>query len=212
MIRFSLFRIPVEIQPFFWITLALIGGASRADTSGAMVQIALFVMAGFISVLVHELGHALTGRTFGAQTSITLQAFGGYAAFTGTRFTRPQSFLVTLAGPVIQMVLGLIILAVLTSGITLQPNAQYFLSRLMIISFVWALFNLLPILPLDGGQILNAILGPRRIKITLWTSIVAAVLCAFALYRLNPSWLIGPIFMGFFAWQSYQALREQSWR
>ena len=77
MIHFSLFRIPIQVQPFFWITLALIGGALRADSPERILFTALFVLAGFISVLVHELGHALTARRFGAYPEIVLQAFGG---------------------------------------------------------------------------------------------------------------------------------------
>ena len=83
MIRFSLFGIPVAIEPFFWITLVILGGASGADNAAEILNIGLFVIAGFISILVHELGHALTARSFGAHSRITLQAFGGYAAYTG---------------------------------------------------------------------------------------------------------------------------------
>lgn len=88
MIRFSLFGIPIEIQPFFWITLVIIGGVEGVDTAAGMMRIGLFVLAGFISVLIHELGHALTARSFGAHSAITLQAFGGYAAYSGVRLNR----------------------------------------------------------------------------------------------------------------------------
>jgi hypothetical protein len=66
-----------------------------------MMFLVLFVLAGFISVLIHELGHALTGRLFKAQTAITLHAFGGFAVFPSARFTRWQDFLVTAAGPAV---------------------------------------------------------------------------------------------------------------
>ena len=82
MIRFSIFSIPVEIQPFFWVTLVILGGVSGADTAAQILEIGLFVIAGFVSILIHELGHALTARWFGANSSITLQAFGGYATWS----------------------------------------------------------------------------------------------------------------------------------
>ncbi len=207
MIRFSLFGIPVEVQPFFWITLVILGGVGGADSSAAIFNIVLFVLAGFISVLVHELGHALTARSFGAHSAITLQAFGGYAAYSGVRLSRWQSFLVTAAGPAIQIVLGLIVLLLIRSIPGLSPQGSYFLKILMIISFVWAILNLLPVVPLDGGQMLNAALGPARIKITLWISIVVALVCAVAMFTYTRS-ILFPIFLGMFAWQAFQGLKE----
>jgi Zn-dependent protease len=208
MIRFSLFRIPVEVQPFFWITLVILGGVGGADSSAEIFRIVLFVLAGFISVLVHELGHALTARAFGAHSAITLQAFGGYAAYSGVRLSRWQSFLVTAAGPGVQIILGLAVLLLLRSLPELSPEGGYFLRTLMFISFAWAILNLLPVVPLDGGQMLNAALGPARIKTTLWVGIVVAVVVAIAMWTANPHNFIFPIFMGMFAWQAFQALKD----
>jgi stage IV sporulation protein FB len=232
MIRFSLFGIPVHVQPFFWITLALIGGALRADSSEAILQLGLFILAGFISILVHELGHALTARRFGAYSEIILQAFGGLASYTGVHMTRTQSFLITAAGPAIQIALGLIVfLMLLTHGYidpnkspslswarelvmfregmlsNLNPNMLYFLFTLMGISIFWAVINLLPVIPLDGGQMLNAILGPQRIRITLWVTIIAAMLAALLFYQFFGSYLFA-IFLCFFAWQAWKGLQE----
>lgn len=211
MIRFSLFGIPVQVQPFFWITLALIGGAIDADSSEAIFRLGLFLLAGFISVLVHELGHALTARRFGAYTEIVLQAFGGYASYTGARMTRTQSFLITAAGPAIQIALGVIALLFLTKLPNLNPNMDHFLVVLMWISFIWAIINLLPVLPLDGGQMLSAVLGPQRIRITLWVtivvSVVTSVLAHLYLQQFINTFLFA-IFFGFFAWQAWKALQE----
>ena len=208
MIRFSLFGIPVEVQPFFWITLVILGGVGGADSPAEIFNILLFVLAGFISVLVHELGHALTARAFGAYSSVTLQAFGGYAAYSGTRLNRWQSFLVTAAGPTIQILLGIAVFLLIRSLPNLSPQGKDFLQILMIISFVWAIINLLPVVPLDGDQMLNAALGPARLKITLWTSILVALVAALAMFYYTKS-IIFPIFLGMFAWQAFQALKEQ---
>jgi stage IV sporulation protein FB len=105
-IRFKLFGIPVLIHPFLWITLVIIGGYG-ANTPQDILRIGLFVIAGFISLLVHELGHALTARKFGATVEIVLQAFGGYAAYSGVYLNRPQQFAITAAGPAIQLLLAL---------------------------------------------------------------------------------------------------------
>jgi len=211
MVRFSIFGIPVQVQPFFWITLVIIGGALGATTASAILQVGIFVLAGFISILIHELGHALTARKFGAYSEITLQAFGGYAAYSGVRLTRPQSFAVTAAGPAVQILLGLAVLFSFQFLPELNPNAGYFLWKLMEISLFWAVLNLLPVLPLDGGQMLNAVLGPQRIKITLWITIIVSALVGLILFVRTQSVLF-PIFLGMFAWQAYQALRENRWR
>lgn len=208
MIHFSIFGIPVLVQPFFWITLVLIGGGLNANSPGAILHVGLFTIAGFISVLVHELGHALTARKFGAYSEIVLQAFGGYAAYSGVRLTRPQSFAVTAAGPAIQILLGAAIYLLLPHlPPTLSSDALYFIKTLMVISIFWALLNLLPVLPLDGGRMLDAILGPKRIKITLWVTIVVAISLALVAFKFTNS-ILFPIFLGMFAWQAFKALKE----
>ncbi len=207
MVRFSIFGIPVLVQPFFWITLVLIGGGLNANSPSSILNVGLFTIAGFVSVLVHELGHALTARKFGAYSEIVLQAFGGYAAHSGVRLTRPQSFAVTAAGPAIQILLGVAVYLMLLRLPTMNPNATYFIITLMEISIFWALLNLLPVLPLDGGRMLDAILGPKRLKITLWVTIIVAISLALAAFKFTGS-ILFPIFLGMFAWQAFQALKE----
>jgi Zn-dependent protease len=207
MIRFTLFGIPVHVHPFFWITLALIGGGLNANSSEAIFRLGLFLLAGFISVLVHELGHALTARRFGAYTEIVLQAFGGYASYTGVRMSRTQTFLITAAGPAIQIALGALVWLLLPKMMGINPNMLYFLSMLMVISIFWAVINLLPVLPLDGGQMLSAVLGPQRIRTTLWITIVVSLIAAVLFYQAFGSFLFS-IFLGFFAWQAWKSLQE----
>ena len=207
MIRFSLFGIPVQIQPWFWISLAIIGGGGTANTSDAILRLCLFLLAGLISILVHELGHALSGRAFGARSEITLQAFGGLASFPGARFTRPQYFLVTAAGPAAQLLLAAAIFLAIPDLFTLTSDAGYFWKKLTYISALWALVNLLPVLPLDGGQMLNALLGPARLRLTLWITILSASIAALLVYQTFHR-LIFPLFLGLFAWQAWQALRQ----
>jgi stage IV sporulation protein FB len=206
MIRFTLFGIPVSIQPFFWVTLAIIGNPF-ANTSQALLNLALFILAGFISILVHELGHALTIKSYRLPTSITLQAFGGYATYPPGQLTRPQNFLVTLAGPLLQLVLGLAA-HVAMNRLPHDNGLQPFLSDLKWVSVVWGILNLFPILPLDGGQLVNAVLGPARIRVTLWITIITAI-CVIVLSLILASGSIFiPIFFGMFAYQAFQALRE----
>lgn len=205
MIRFSLFGIPVEIQPWFWITLALIGGVLGVDNAQAMLFTALFVLAGAISVLVHELGHALTGRAFGAPTAIVLHAFGGFATFPGGSFTRGQNFAVSAAGPAVQLVLAAVAWLVLAKVRLPTPAAVSFVLALHWVSLYWALLNLVPVIPLDGGQMMQSLLGPRRLRLALRISMVTAIVLAAGMFLLSRS-IIFPILLASFAWQNHQLL------
>ncbi|MCX8495867.1 MAG: site-2 protease family protein [Akkermansiaceae bacterium] len=206
MFRFSIFGIPVEVQPFFWVSLVLLGGADRADSMIGIFRVLLFVLAGFISILTHELGHALTARAFGAHSAISLQAFGGYAFHSGRNFKRWQNFLITAAGPLVQIALALATFLLLNRLESVTREGKYFLNVLMVISFFWAALNLLPIIPLDGGHMLNSVLGPARIKITLWTTIIVAVVVGLWMFTQDSSFIF-PIILGMYAWKAHQALR-----
>jgi stage IV sporulation protein FB len=211
MIQFSLFNIPIRVLPWFWLTLALIGGVLRADSKEGVFHLLLFILAGFISVLVHELGHALTAKHFGKRVEIVLQAFGGYAAYSGGgRLTRFQTFLITAAGPALQIALGMVAWLLINQIGEITDQAKYFLVVLYVISFIWAVLNLLPVLPMDGGRILETILGPERIRLTLQISISVAVVIALLALHFKLGMLL-PIFMGIMAYESYKALKEISW-
>ena len=75
-LSFNLFNIPVRVLPWFWITMALIGGGLSANDSQSILNMFMFIIAGFTSIMVHELGHALMVRKYGLPTAITLQALG----------------------------------------------------------------------------------------------------------------------------------------
>ena len=91
MISFNFLGIPVRIAPWFWITMVFIGGGMTAQTKQDLLYVFLFVFAGFISIFVHELGHALTVRKFGLPVGIALVAFGGMASFPAGKLDRKQT-------------------------------------------------------------------------------------------------------------------------
>ena len=93
----------------------------------------------------------------------------------------------------------------------MDPRALYFLRMLSTISFIWAILNLLPILPMDGGRLLETILGPRNIRTTLMISMVTAIAIGLLAFLKTGSILL-PVFMGMFAYQSFQRLQQNSWR
>lgn len=208
MVRFSLFGIPIEIRPWFWITMLIFGSlwTGSSNSREAIILIGLFVIAGFLSILVHELGHALVGRAFGAPTGIVLEAFGGYASFPANAFTRGQNFLVSAAGPGIQLVWGGIFLLILLFGNLPATLIQNFVSYSVTVSFIWAIFNLLPVLPLDGGRLVEHTLGPGRIRTTLWVSFATALVITI-LGVLSKQFFIA-IFLGSMAYQNWQAIQR----
>lgn len=209
MIRFKIFGIPVTVEPWFWLTMAFIGGgfsALQSNNPEAFLRVALFVLAGFVSILIHELGHALTIRKFGLPTQITLTTFGGYATHPAGILSRTKSFLVTAAGPAIQIVFGLLVLLIYINTSMPSDHIEYFVFILAAISIIWAVFNCLPIFPLDGGQMLASILGPRRAKILHMTGIICAIIIG--LIGLKFGYMLVLVFMGLFAWQNYQMLQQ----
>ena len=213
MIRFHLFGIPVTIQPFFWITMTIIGAMNTGGGTGrdSTILVALFVLAGSLSILVHELGHALAIRFFGLPTAITLHSFGGFAIHPAGILTRPQNFLVTAAGPGIQFLLGVAAFLALRllDPVTANPHLHHFLGFLVLVSWFWAAINLVPVLPLDGGRLLDAILGPARIRVTLWISIVSALAIAALMFTQSRGFIL-PVFLCFMAWESWKSLKTLS--
>jgi stage IV sporulation protein FB len=208
MIEFRFFGIPVQIQPWFWLILALLGYGFGGMLDNKALGVALFVMAGAISIFVHELGHAFAGRYFGAKPHIVLQSFGGYAAFPGSYFSRLQNFLVTAAGPAAQLCLWLLATVVLKYVPMPSAPISLFFGAMATVSLFWALLNLIPVYPLDGGQMLFSVLGPQQHKLALKISIGVAVIVA--VYSVVSGFgIFLPIFMGMYAFQNFQELQQQ---
>jgi len=162
----SLFGIPLYIDPSWFLILVVVAlprgaywqksypewGATTAYTAGLLMALLLFA-----SVLLHELGHSLVARAQGIRVnSITLFLFGGVASIDQESKTPGKAFQVAIAGPAVSFALfGLLTVAALT--VTRQGAPVTVLAEsLASINLALALFNLLPGLPLDGGQILKA--------------------------------------------------------
>ncbi|MES2922509.1 MAG: site-2 protease family protein [Verrucomicrobiota bacterium] len=239
MIRFSLFGIPVEVQPFFWVMSALMGGALNADSKAAVIEMALFVIAAFISILIHELGHALTGRRLGGgHAKILLTTFGGLAFNHGGRFNRQQRFWMIAAGPGAGFVFLIVILAVLAlafngadvmaltarilfdiqlafhsrellSFLQDRPYVFLFINHLLWINFWWGVINLLPVMPLDGGQITDLYVRPQRL-VFLIGLIAGASMAALAFLWLGSTYTA--LLFGYLAWQNYKNMQEVRWQ
>ena len=210
MIQFSILGIPVRVEPWFWITMAFIGGGLHAANSTDILLVLVFVFAGFLSIMIHELGHALAIRKYGLPAVITLRAFGGYASFPAGKLDRKQSFVVTAAGPALQFVFG-VLLIVLAPSISVPEGSLFlpFLRDLIWVSIAWSILNCLPVYPMDGGQMMAAILGPKKQHNVHLISSILAVIIAVAGYLYLGTILL-PIFMALFAWQNWQSYQASS--
>ena len=210
MLQFSILGIPVRVEPWFWITMAFIGGGLHAANSTDILLVLVFVFAGFLSIMIHELGHALTIRKYGLPAAITLQAFGGYASFPAGKLDRKQSFVVTAAGPTLQFAFGLLLIF-LTPSISIPEGSLFlpFLRNLIWVSIAWSILNCLPVYPMDGGQMMFAILGPKKQHYVHLISSIVAVIIGVAGYLYLGTILL-PIFMALFAWQNWQSYQASS--
>lgn len=178
MLRFTLFGFPVLIHWIFWLNTALMGGAISADTQGEFRRVLGWVVAVFVSILIHELGHALTMRNYGdRRVGIVLFAFGGLAQGS-RRLTRNEDIMVSAAGPALQILVGLAVGWALTLWPPSSPWVWETLDAFTVVSIFWALLNLVPVMPLDGGRLCAAYLGAGRIRQVLTISMVCAVVLA----------------------------------
>jgi Zn-dependent protease len=197
--------IPIAIHPIFWFFAALIGWLQSASFLGTVIWI--FVI--LVSVLVHELGHAFTAHLFGQKAQIQLVALGGVTSYQGDRLSLVKQFLIVLNGPLFGLMLAGVAYALLRASTAPPSLVGAILVIFGVANVFWSLLNLLPILPLDGGQllriILQAIWGTRGVKaVYVVSAILAVVLGGLLIY-------VGWLFAGFFCFVfSYQNI--QSWR
>lgn len=106
-LRFSLFGIPVSIHPISWVILAILGGALGVSDGGELNRVLLFTVAGMLTLLVHEFGHALVGRALGALVErVEIAGMGGVTYFGMLPPQRPAYALILAAGPLASLLLG----------------------------------------------------------------------------------------------------------
>ena len=202
MLRFTLFGFPVQIHWLFWVTCAILGGGFYARGPEDWLRIAIWTAVVLVSIVVHELGHALAGRRYGGRPSILLHGLGGLTILPGLRLDRGRSILLSLAGPLAGLALGGLTLLAAPLLVTSEPLARYTLASLLYVNIFWSFFNLLPILPLDGGQIMRSLLGPtRRRQSAIVGTAVAGLLAALAL--AIGQWILA-IFFAVLAYGNYR--------
>ena len=198
----KLFGIPVKIDPSFFVLSALLAFSRISEP--ALIVVWLVVV--LFSVLVHEFGHALAARAFGQSPSILLYSMGGLTSFgqTEARLHPLKNLLVSLAGPVTGLLVGALVYfagpAALGSSDSQVLAVAY--SDLLWVNVAWGIFNLLPVLPLDGGHIVASLeewfTGRREQPFAHALSLLAAL--ALGLWALSAGSLWIAFLGGLFAY------------
>lgn len=212
--HFRIFGIPIRVEPFFVVVAALFG--VRLEP---LWLVFAWVLVVFVAVLVHELGHAVTYRLLGQRSAIVLHGFGGFTVPTGGGrrvLSKPKSVAVSVSGSMVQLLLiGLPAWLVWRSQAWRLDYVEWWFSGrevswvpvvdlLQFVGIWWAVFNLLPIRPLDGGHVAETLFG---FATACKVSIGAAVVAAFIAFRQTDFGFIALIYFGLFAYMNYRDLQ-----
>lgn len=199
-------KIPIRIHGWFWLTAGLIGFLNSQSIIGTLVWI--FVI--LVSVLVHEMGHATTALFFGLKPRIELVALGGLTYHHGENLPFWKQFVIVLNGPLFGFMLFLFAWLLLKIPVFATGFWGGVTTLFFWVNLIWTILNLVPVMPLDGGQllriVLEAIFGAKGFRYSLITGVVISAAAAgfFFLYR---QFLIGALF-SLFAFQSFELFRR----
>jgi Zn-dependent protease/CBS domain-containing protein len=184
---FRIFGVPVRLHfTFVLLLIFLLFIGTGARQSGAST--ALYIVALFGSVLLHELGHAVVAKRYGIRTiEIVMFPIGGLARLDRSP-RAAEEFWIALAGPAVNFVIAGAIAGwfLLRGGIAplselLVPTDINLAQRIGVGNMILGLFNLLPAYPMDGGRVLRSLLARRRgedeaTRLTAATGQVLAIL------------------------------------
>jgi len=225
-LRFSIAGIPIRVHPLFWLVALFLG--FNQPPQMALIWVGVV----FVSILVHELGHAVAARGFGYEPRITLHGFGGLASYQPAHYDPLRQITIAAAGPLAGFLLAGIVIAIvgltghhlvlfgreiLTGRRFESPYTLTLVYDLLFVNIFWGLINLAPVLPLDGGQIARDLLIRVRpqhaFAMAYQLSMVTAVaLAIFAWMRFESIFMV--VFFGYLAYSSYatwQSYERNRW-
>ncbi len=201
-------KIPLTVSPIFWVLAFFIAWMS----SGNAWEFLSWIFIVFVSVLVHELGHALTAKLWGQNVQIVLGPLGGTTLYGGGRapLSRIKEFTVVMCGPLFGFLLAGFAYLFL-NYVKVAPGAVYVLFYLMYANIIWSFFNLLPVHPLDGGKLvsilLEGIFGPSGMRFSyLLSGLFAILLTGLCMYAQQ---IFAAALLLLCAFESFRNFREK---
>lgn len=203
MLHFNLLGFPVRVHWTFWLVSAMMSGALSMEGRALFLHLVVWVGVVFVSILWHELGHAQAHRKYGGHAEIQLYTMGGLCSGTA-RVTRHQSMWISAAGPGASIFLFGLTLAVywFIPGATRSEVGRMVIWDLLWVNGFWTAVNLLPVLPLDGGQIFQAFMANKNPKAAPIVGMVVAG--GVAVWGLTVGMTFMAIFFGYLAYTNWQ--------
>lgn len=212
---FRLFGVPIRLHFTFLLLLLFIIVTGLSGGQSSLVN-AAYILALFMSVLLHELGHVAVSRKFGIKTKeIVMYPIGGVSVMERDP-TPAAEFWIALAGPLVNIAIALALWAWLYySGyfITIemlgQASDSNLLERIALGNLILGLFNLIPAFPMDGGRVLRALLARSR-SLQDATRIAATAGRFLAIAMLFTGLLSGQYFLMFIAIFVYLGAEQEN--
>jgi stage IV sporulation protein FB len=206
-IQFRLFGIPIHVSVIFLLIAVVLGQNRGANTP---VLMAAWILVMFLGILLHELGHALTAKAFGQEPAVSLHGLGGVTVWHPRGDIGPgKRAVITLAGPMVGLAIGVPVFLI---GLALPEGSMAYkvVEFAAEVNLAWAIFNLLPMIPLDGGRIMAALLELVFGKGSLRAAYVLSILCAAAigLLMVLAGQYVMLIFCAYFIYLNVQGLNE----
>ncbi len=199
----------IKFQFSFFVLAAVLA----FERINAPLLLAEWLVVVTFSVMAHELGHALAFRRYGHGSRITLHGMGGLTQSTGgPRLSHLQDAVVSVSGPLAGFGVALVVFGVSRAlprfaGISM-PDRLFF--DLLWVNVGWSIINLLPIVPMDGGHILQSVmrhrLGAKAEVPALVVSLAVALACGAGAYAAGWTWSL--VMVAWFAASNGQALIE----
>lgn len=250
-LEFRVLGFPVRIAWTFWLMTAVIGyniamgvdALFRGQGSPGMLPLLMMWAACvLVSILIHELGHAIAFRSCGIESTIVLYHFGGLAIPHSARsiglmaksLSPKENLMVSAAGPGAQLLFAALVIGVVWLSGTHVVGLPGFIYRstelgggtppqtaglylvvfsLVFVNVYWAILNLVPIYPLDGGQIareLIVLMGGNVYQATVLSLVAVGVCVWWAFTSGQPMLIILFLSLGVGNWQSLQSVGH--WR
>jgi Zn-dependent protease len=198
-IRWRILGTGFRIQPSFWLMSLLFGyvilvwGGFRRAADSPVTYLALWVGCTFVEVMLHEMGHMAAARIFGERSTIILCGTGGLTVGNFMNLARWQRIIVSLAGPGAGFLMYFFLLYMQKQIDTWDPvfivNHPIMYDAfdfLVLMTLFWNLFQLVPIIPLDGGMVMKELVEWvfRRRGVTLAYSLSLLVALSLIAYSV----------------------------